>query len=124
MPIGEKQSGQYRAEAQTPRTKLEIAAESTLTGIANAFLSSLCPAQVTGNNGGITGGRFDVRLCAWFRVLADETIYEKGRPLCQYTQLYGMSGFIQCGESDVNVPCTKPELDAIRNYMVSGMFLE
>ena len=122
--IGEKQSGQYRSTINTPRTKLEIAAENTLTGIANAFLSSICPAQVTGNTGGITGGRFNIQLCSWFRILADESIYEKGRPLCQYRQLSGLTGYIQCGESDISIPCTKPELEAIRTYMVNGFFLE
>ena len=63
-------------------------------------------------------------LHAWFKLIADETLYEKGRPLCQYTQLYGMTGFIQCGESDVSIPCTKPELEAIKLHLVSGMYLE
>jgi len=122
--IGDKMSGARREVLQTPQTKLEAAAQTILTGIANAWLSDFCPAQISGQNGGVTAGRFNVTLHGWFKLLADETLYEKGRPLCQYTQLYGMSGFIQCGESDVSIPCTKPELEAIKLHLVNGMFLE
>lgn len=122
--IGDKMSGARREVIQTPQTKLEAAAETILTGIANAWLSDFCPAQISGQNGGVSAGRFDVTLHGWFKLLADETLYEKGRPLCQYTQLYGMTGFIQCGESDVSIPCTKPELEAIKLHLVNGMFLE
>ena len=122
--IGDKMSRARREVIQTPQTKLEAAAETILTGIANAWLSDFCPAQISGQNGGVSAGRFDVTLHGWFKLLADETLYEKGRPLCQYTQLYGMNGFIQCGESDVSIPCTKPELEAIKLHLVSGMFLE
>ena len=122
--IGDKMSGARREVIQTPQTKLEAAAETIITGIANAWLSDFCPAQISGQNGGVSGGRFNVALHAWFKLIADETLYEKGRPLCQYTQLYGMTGFIQCGESDVSIPCTKPELEAIKLHLVSGMYLE
>lgn len=122
--IGDKMSGARREVIQTPQTKLEAAAQTILTGIANAWLSDFCPAQISGQNGGVSAGRFDVTLHGWFKLLADETLYEKGRPLCQYTQLYGMTGFIQCGESDVSIPCTKPELEAIKLHLVNGMFLE
>lgn len=122
--IGDKMSGARREVIQTPQTKLESAAQTILTGIANAWLSDFCPAQISGQNGGVSAGRFNVALHAWFKLIADETLYEKGRPLCQYTQLYGMNGFIQCGESDVSIPCTKPELEAIKLHLVNGMFLE
>lgn len=122
--IGDKMTGAARQTLQTPQTKLEAAAETIITGIANAWLSDHCPAQISGQNGGVSAGRFNVELHGWFKMVADETLYEKGRPLCQYTQLYGMSGFIQCGESDVSIPCTKPELEAIKLHLVSGMFLE
>lgn len=122
--IGEKMSGAYAAKNPAPRTKLETIAENAITGVANAFLSTLCPAQVTGNNGGITGGRFDIRLCVWFHLIGEESLNEKGRPLCQYRSLYGMSGYVQCGETDISIPCTKPEIDAIKLYLINGFFLE
>ena len=122
--IGEKMSGAYAAKNPQPRTKLETVAENAITGIANAFLSTLVPAQVAGNNGGVSGGRFPVKLCAWFKQISDESLNEKGRPLCQYVSLYGMSGFVQCGETDISIACTKPELDAIKLYMINGFFLE
>lgn len=94
------------------------------TGIANAYLSSLCPAQISGTNGGISGGRFNVELHSWFRNIGEEDIYEKGRPYCEYTSLFNLSGFVQCGETDIAIPCTKPELAAIKAYMAAGFFLE
>ena len=123
---GQYGAGYRQTANQIINAHTDIVAESQsiLTGIANAWLSTKLPAQISGQNGGVSAGRFNVALHAWFKLIADETLYEKGRPLCQYTQLYGMTGFIQCGESDVSIPCTKPELEAIKLHLVSGMYLE
>lgn len=94
------------------------------TGIANAYLSTLCPPQITGNNQGISGGRFDIELHAWFTTIADESIQERGRPYCQMDYLRNMRGFTMCGESDITIPCTKTENEAIRGYLISGFFME
>lgn len=119
-------NGHYRP-GQAPdisSSSVSNAIVNVATGIANAYLSSLCPAQISGTNGGISGGRFNVELHSWFRNISDEDLYEKGRPYCEYTSLFNLSGFVQCGETDVAIPCTKPELSAIKAYMAAGFFLE
>lgn len=122
--VGQKMSGAYRSMVDMPKSSLEVAAQTIVSGITNAFLTSLCPAQISGTNGGISGGRFNIELCAWFRFIADETLSEKGRPLCQNVRLSYLSGYVQCGETDIDIPCTKPELDALKMYLASGFFLE
>lgn len=119
-------NGHYRP-GQTPdisNSSIVNAISNVATGIANAYISSKCPAQISGTNGGISAGRFNVTLHSWFRQIGEEDIYEKGRPLCQYVSLFNLSGFVQCGETDIAIPCTKPELSAIKAYMAAGFFLE
>lgn len=119
-------NGHYRP-GQAPdigQSSVMNAISNVATGIANAYISSKCPAQIAGTNGGISAGRFNVTLHSWFRQIGEEDIYEKGRPLCQYISLFNLSGFVQCGETDISIPCTKPELSAIKAYMAAGFFLE
>lgn len=97
---------------------------NTISGVANAFLSSLCPAQISGTNGGVSGSRFDIELIGQFKYIAPESYAEKGRPLCENELLANLHGFVQCGEVDINIPCTKPETDAIKIHLAQGLFLE
>lgn len=107
-----------------PISNIKTAITDVATGIANAYISNFCPPQFSGNNEGVNGGRFDIALYGWFTSIADETLYEKGRPLCAVDTIANHQGFIQCGECDITIPCTKPESDAIKNYLISGIFVE
>lgn len=105
-------------------SEFQHAITNTISGIANAYLSPICPAQISGSNGGVSGSRFDIELIGQFKYIGEESYAEKGRPLCQNMQLSNLRGFVQCGEVDINIPCTKPETDAIKMHLAQGIFLE
>ena len=92
--------------------------------IGTMMISKYCPSQSIGSNGSIMEGHVDPKLYAYFSYQTDIDAEEKGRPLCQRVKLGALSGFIQCGETDISIPCTQPENEAIRMYLASGIFLE
>lgn len=94
------------------------------SNVGTMMLSKYCPSQTLGNNGGVMAGYDNPQLYAAFSYQADMDIEEKGRPLCERIRLSKLSGFVQCGETDIDIPCTKSENDAIRMYLSSGFFLE
>ena len=94
------------------------------SNIGTMALSKWCPAQTIGTNGGVMAGYIDPKLYAFFTYQSEIDIAEKGRPLCDTRKLSDIPGYIQCGETDIRIPCTKTENDAIRMYLGSGFFLE
>ena len=92
--------------------------------IGTLMISKYCPSQSVGSNGSIMEGHVDPKLYAYFSYQTDIDAEEKGRPLCQRVKLGALSGFIQCGETDISIPCTQPENEAIRMYLASGIFME
>lgn len=47
-----------------------------------------------------------------------------GSPLCKNVLLSSLSGFTQCLDPDVNIPCTDAEHDMIASYMSGGFYIE
>lgn len=94
------------------------------SNIGTMLLSKYCPTQTIGSNGGIMAGYDNPQLYAFFTYQTEMDNTEKGRPLCERVQLGSLSGFTQCGETDIRIGCTKPENDMIRTYLASGFYLE
>lgn len=94
------------------------------SNIGTMLLSKYCPTQTIGTNGGIMAGYDNPQLYAYFTFQTDIDDTEKGRPLCERVKLGSLSGFTQCGETDIRIGCTKPENDMIRTYLASGFYLE
>lgn len=119
--IGDKQTGRMAASKQT-----EISQKITefAANIGTAILSRWCPAQTIGSNGGVMAGYDSPRLFTTFSYQSDLDASEKGRPLCDRVQLNTLSGYIQCGETCIQIACTKSENDAIRMYLSAGFFYE
>ena len=98
---------------------------STIAGnIGTMILSKYCPSQSVGSTGSIMEGYVDPLLYAYFSYQTDMDSAEKGRPLCQKVRLSTLTGFVLCGEADINIACTKTELEAIKLYLTSGLFIE
>lgn len=119
--IGDKQTGRMASVKQT-----EISQKVTqfTSAIGTALLSRWCPAQTIGSNGGVMAGYDTPRLFATFSYQTAMNSMEKGRPLCSKVRLDTLSGYIQCGETDIQIACTKGENDAIRMYLSAGFFRE
>lgn len=63
-------------------------------------------------------------IVARFYEVADEDRTDKGRPLCKVRKINTLSGYIQCSESEYNLPCYGAEYDAISAYLSGGFFYE
>ena len=97
-------------------------------GLASAISSAvncMYPDVTTnGVNAGFSGLYGQWRLYSKFYKLAAEDIAHRGRPLCQVRQLSTLPGYQLCTNTDVQLPATKAELDAIKGYLESGYYFE
>ena len=64
-------------------------------------------------------------LSAQFLYPANPDMPHKGRPLCQIKQLSTLSGFCLCANADISIMgATASELTAIKQFMLSGFYIE
>ena len=89
--------------------------------IAEGFKESV---QSNGINGSFAFLNTTPKLVAESYALVEEDNEHKGRPLCKLKKLNTLSGFIQCAEGDVQIPCTSTERDMISELLTSGFFYE
>lgn len=99
--------------------------------IASASQASMTKAQIIGYQGTMSGYYVDavivnrVFLSAQFLYPVDQDYLRKGRPLCKIRQLGTLSGFCLCGNADITIMgATASELNAIKQFMLSGFFIE
>lgn len=93
-------------------------------GIYDTIDSSMPQLQTSGSNGSFICAELSTTMTVINFVVTDENISHKGRPLCESRLISNLSGFIQCAEGDVNIPCFLEEKDRIGNYLVSGFYWE
>lgn len=88
-------------------------------------LSSLSPElNAVNQNGGVAIYQLPGFLTYLFVDIAGEDNQHLGRPLCKKVSLSTLSGFTQCLDPDVNIPCTDAEHDMIAGYMSGGFYIE
>ena len=56
--------------------------------------------------------------------MVDEDLAHRGRPLCAVRRLDTLPGYQLCTDTDLQLPCTRTEMDAIRGYLESGYYFE
>lgn len=59
-----------------------------------------------------------------FRYPTDENPDHWGRPLCQEKEISDIPGYIECGDSDIDISCFESERIEIGNYLTNGFFYE
>jgi hypothetical protein len=91
--------------------------------IGNALAGKIPTATVIGSNGGVNALTGLPVLQHEFKIIADEDLSSKGRPLCQNATISNIPGFIVC-DSDITIAATKEEQDIIKGYMEGGFFYE
>ena len=99
-----------------------------LGSVGNTLLSQYPQTVSQGANGSFIAydrlfGSFP-RLTAKFTKIADETLTEIGRPLCEVRQIKTLAGFIKCGEVSVDYSLFSDELDMITDHLKTGFFWE
>lgn len=99
--------------------------------IASASQASMTKAQIIGYQGTMSGYYTDativnrIFLSAQFLYPANLDQPHKGRPLCQIKQLSTLSGFCLCANADISIMgATASELTAIKQFMLSGFYIE
>ena len=97
---------------------------SGANGIYDTIQSSMPQLQTSGSNGSFICAELSTTMTVIHYVVADENIAHKGRPLCENRTINTLSGFIQCAEGDVDIPCFFEEKKQIGQYMISGFYWE
>ena len=104
---------------------LQFDIKSIVSNVATMIMSKWCPAQTLGNNGGFMAGYRDPKLYAWFAYQTTMDNAEKGRPICDRMTINQLSGFVQCGETDISIAAAyKTEIDMIKTYLSTGFYYE
>lgn len=101
------------------------AVSSAATGVLNAIELQIPHVQQQGNNGSIAIYAEDFRLENIFTIVADDANADKGRPLCKELQIGDLApGFVQVVGSHVAVAGTEAEIEAINEFLETGVYLE
>lgn len=99
--------------------------------IASASQASMTKAQIIGYQGTMSGYYTNALivnrlfLSAQFLYPVDADNTHKGRPLCEVIPLSALSGFCLCGNADISINgATASELNAIKQFLLSGFYIE
>lgn len=95
------------------------------SGIGNAISAQYPDVSTTGTNGArIAVAPSHISLIVTHQMIVEEDRPNHGRPLCERRQLSSLPGYLVISDPDVSIPATKDEIEAIRQFMVSGFFYE
>jgi hypothetical protein len=100
------------------------AISGTMSAIGDFAHSKVPSATTIGSNGGMDSLRGLPALQYEWKIIVDEDLNHRGRPLCENRQINTLSGFIMVADADISIQATKQEQDAIRAYMEGGFFYE
>lgn len=98
---------------------------SAASGIKSSIEAVTPKTAVTGTPGSLCS-YFDKNLVIFsqFYDVAPEGLEHLGRPLCEYTRINTLSGFIMCADSEIDLTATDAEKREIQTFMDSGFFYE
>lgn len=98
---------------------------NTITGIGNAVSAQYPDVSTTGTNGArIAVAPTTIYLTITHQLIVGEDKVNHGRPLCERRRLSSLPGYLLVNDPDVELPATKAEIDAIKQFMTNGFFYE
>lgn len=98
---------------------------TAVSGIGNAVTAQYPDVSTTGTNGArIAVCPTNIWVTITHQLIVEEDRPNHGRPLCERRQLSSLPGYLVISDPDVSIPATKDEIEAIRQFMVSGFFYE
>lgn len=98
---------------------------TAVSGIGNAVSAQYPDVSTTGTNGArIAVCPSNIWLTVTHQTIVEEDRPNHGRPLCQRRKLSTLPGYLMISDPDVEIPATKAEIDAIKDYMVNGFFYD
>lgn len=98
---------------------------TAVSGIGNAVTAQYPDVSTTGTNGArIAVCPTGIWVTITHQLIVEEDRPNHGRPLCERRKLSSLPGYLVISDPDVSIPATKDEIEAIRQFMVSGFFYE
>ena len=98
---------------------------TAVSGIGNAVSAQYPDVSTTGTNGArIAVCPTNIWVTITHQLIVEEDRPNHGRPLCERRKLSSLPGYLVISDPDVSIPATKDEIEAIRQFMVSGFFYE
>lgn len=98
---------------------------TAVSGIGNAVTAQYPDVSTTGTNGArIAVCPAAIWLTVTHQYIVEEDRVNHGRPLCERRRLSTLPGYLLISDPDVELPATKAEIEAIREFMTSGFFYE
>lgn len=105
------------------------ATSGNYSGLSNDIVGTIgsmgeAPMKSGGSTRGLLALQDTIYLFYEYFDFADEDNANRGRPLCQVTQLSTIPGFILCSEGDINISGTANEQTQIKQYLERGFYYE
>lgn len=95
-----------------------------LASVGDAASNAMPQLTTMGRNGGLGSFLFPPVLNSTFYSVVDDDNEHLGRPLCQDVTPSSIPGYMLCADVELEIPCTKPELDNIIATMEAGFYYE
>lgn len=99
-------------------------AAGAASNIASAARASMTQMMTTGVNGNMATFQLQCYLLEIHYKVADDDNSHRGRPLCAKVQLSNLSGYVLIADPDIALAAPDAEIDMIKNFMITGMYLE
>jgi hypothetical protein len=93
-------------------------------GVGDYAKSQIPSIKTVGTNGGVNNLFGVITIQSEFKLLVNEDITRKGRPLCAIRTINTLSGFIQVDKADIDIATAEGEQEEIRSYMEGGFYYE
>ena len=114
--FGEKVGSLFETLADVP----SIAMDS----IGDAIQNPIGQLQTSGQSGSFAAVMCWPYIVEKFRIIADDDVPQKGKPLCKVRTISSLSGFIMVDSPDVSINCSATERQQIASFMAAGFFYE
>lgn len=123
--IGASAGGSYAAVANGRSAGGAVGgALGFINGIISATQAMVPSVSTNGTNGDATVYTITPNVYVDIADIVDEDVARNGRPLCEERTISSLSGYIQCINTDIEIPGTTTERDIIVSYMNSGFYYE
>ena len=114
--FGEKVGSLFETLADIPSVAMD--------SIGDAIQNPIGQLQTSGQSGSRSALMPWPYIVEKFRIIADDDVPQKGKPLCKVRTISSLSGFIMVDSPDVSINCSATERQQIASFMASGFFYE
>jgi len=92
--------------------------------IANTIETAMPQLMTSGINGSFISIGVGTIMTVIHYVVVDEDITHKGRPLCEMRRIDTLTGFVLCGDGEIDLNAYDEEREAVSRFLVTGFFWE